>query len=348
MSGTENAVEAETDVLNEEGHVNLDSNSSQSSQESSFQSINSGDYTKWTVNQVIMWCISSLEIDENDQLCENIRSNDITGDLLPELTLEDCQNLCQNGTNSQESLKKAVRLKIMINKLRDTGYETVHGKKAFPEQQENITVVLNNLYTTVSNKLQDYQSQYTQLRMEILDLVRTSDPLQDINDNNNNSNNDESTLQPKLSRSTSSRRTYSSKSSSEHLQKRQETPTQGLTQSTSNNTLNRAVNEPTPGHNEALKQLRASKDDSSEKILKSAMRRHGLNDQDWRQYVLVIGYGDQERILESNENPVIVFKNLKQQGLHPTIMLRRRGDFEELQSGDMLHHTDDITPGGRL
>lgn len=347
MSGKEDTDEKDTDVLNQEEHVRSNSNSSQSSQESTFQSINSNDYTKWTVNQVILWCVSSLEIDENDQLCQNIRLNDITGDLLPELTLTDCQNLCQDDTTSKESLTKAVKLKIIINKLKANEHEMVHGEEAFQQQHKSINVALNNLYTTVNHKLQDYQSQYTQLRMEILDLVRTSDPLQDINENNN-SYNDEKTLQPKLSRSTSSRRTYSSKSSSEQVQKRQDVPTQNISQSTSNNSLNRAVNEPTSGHNEALKQLRASKDDSSEKILKSAMRRHGLNDQDWRQYVLVIGYGDQERILESNENPVIVFKSLKQQGLHPTIMLRRRGDFEELQSGDMLHHTDDVTPGGRL
>lgn len=349
MSELGNTTLEGTNSSNQGKQVNLNSDPSQSSQESTFQPINLSDYTKWTVIEVIKWCIVSLQIDENDQLCQNIRFNDITGDLLPELTLEDCENLCQDETNPQASLTKAVRLKIMINKLKDSNHEMVNCKETFQQQQENITIVLNNLYSTVNTKLQDYQSQYTQLRMDILDLVKTSDPLNDINNNNNLvRDNDESTLQPRLSRSGSRRKTHSSKPSSEHLQRRQETPTQEMSHSTSNNSLNKHVHEPTMGHNEALKQLRASKDDSSEKILKNAMRRHGLNDQDWRQYVLVIGYGDQERMLESNENPVIVFKNLKQQGLHPTIMLRRRGDFEELQSGDMLHHTDDITPGGRL
>ena len=97
--------------------------------------------------------------------------------------------------------------------------------------------------------------------------------------------------------------------------------------------------------NEALKQLRASKEDSCERILKNAMKRHNLADQDWRQYVLVICYGDQERLLELNEKPVIIFKNLKQQGLHPAIMLRRRGDFEEVA---MMNGSDNVTPGGRL
>lgn len=97
------------------------------------------------------------------------------------------------------------------------------------------------------------------------------------------------------------------------------------------------------GSNEPLKQLRASKEDSCERILKNAMKRHHLNEQDWKQYVLVICYGDQERILDLEEKPVVIFKNLKQQGLHPAIMLRRRGDFEELNMSG-----EDVTPGGRL
>ena len=90
-----------------------------------------------------------------------------------------------------------------------------------------------------------------------------------------------------------------------------------------------------------MKQLRASKEDSCEKVLRNAMKRHNLNEADWRQHVLVICYGDQERVLDLDEKPVQIFKSLKQQGLHPAIMLRQKGDFEEV--GEMA-----ATPGGRL
>lgn len=321
------------------------------------QTINLSDYTKWTVNDVVQWCILSLEIAEMDRLCQNIRLNDITGDLLPELSLNDCKYLCHEAERelTKNGLQKAIKLKIMINKLKDNNVNTDNvsttDRERLQQQEENMTLVLNNLYSTVTTKLQDYQSQYQQLRMDILDLVKNTDT---------NNNNEETTLRPKIRRSTSSRRNQSrsTESSIPTLAQRRTESTNSIDvpHSPSKNSFNSTnlaptptnVNAASPTHNEALKQLRASKDDSSEKILKSAMRRHNLNDKDWRQYVLVIGYGDQERILEAHENPVVVFKNLKQQGLHPTIMLRRRGDFEELQSNDMLGRGDGVTPGGRL
>lgn len=69
------------------------------------------------------------------------------------------------------------------------------------------------------------------------------------------------------------------------------------------------------------------------------MKRHKLND-DWRNYALVICYGDQERILELDEKPVQIFKELKEKGEHPAIMLRQKADF----SGKKLSET----PGGKL
>jgi hypothetical protein len=89
---------------------------------------------------------------------------------------------------------------------------------------------------------------------------------------------------------------------------------------------------------EPLKQLRASSDDPCSKILQAAMKRHKLND-NWRNYALVICYGDQERILELNEKPVLIFKELKEKGEHPAIMLRQKADFNGVVSG---------TPGGKL
>lgn len=87
---------------------------------------------------------------------------------------------------------------------------------------------------------------------------------------------------------------------------------------------------------EPLKQLRASTDDPCSKILQAAMKRHKLND-DWRNYVLVICYGDNERILRLDEKPVLIFKELKEKGEHPAIMLRQKAEGITTN-----------TPGGKL
>ncbi|KAK6455134.1 uncharacterized protein RJT20DRAFT_54900 [Scheffersomyces xylosifermentans] len=75
--------------------------------------------------------------------------------------------------------------------------------------------------------------------------------------------------------------------------------------------------------NEPLKQLRASTDDSCLKILQQAMKRHHIPRDDWSKYVLVICYGDKERILKLGERPVVIFKELQEMGKHPAIMLRQ-------------------------
>lgn len=286
-------------------------------------------FTKWTVNEVVAWCVSSLGIPEEDVLIEQIRENEITGELLSELAFEDCKELCGGD------LSKSVRLKVLLNRLQDDADQ----ESKLHEHQEHMVVALKNLYSTTSQKLQEYQSQYSKLRLDILELVKTSNaspttPAQhqaphDYFDGPHhqqdygNTHIGAPTPMPPMSRkgSTLTSKPFASRTTSSNLN---EVSTGGI-------------------GNEPLKQLRASKEDSCERILKNAMKRHNLADHDWRQYVLVICYGDQERILDLEEKPVLIFKNLKQQGLHPAIMLRRRGDFEELNMAG-----DDVTPGGRL
>lgn len=94
-----------------------------------------------------------------------------------------------------------------------------------------------------------------------------------------------------------------------------------------------------PVTEQPLKQLRASSEDKCSKILQAAMKRHKLNDQDWRNYALVICYGDKERVLGLDEKPVLLFKELKDRGEHPAIMLRQKSDFNTISSQ---------TPGGQL
>lgn len=103
--------------------------------------------------------------------------------------------------------------------------------------------------------------------------------------------------------------------------------------------------------NEPLKQLRASSEDSCLKILQQAMKRHHIPRDDWLKYVLVICYGDKERILKLAEKPVIIFKELQELGKHPAIMLRQLAttvtDDEDSEMYEDSRIGDDV-PGGTL
>ncbi|ODQ82972.1 hypothetical protein BABINDRAFT_17063, partial [Babjeviella inositovora NRRL Y-12698] len=103
---------------------------------------------------------------------------------------------------------------------------------------------------------------------------------------------------------------------------------------------NPSARAPSTPTSEPLKQLRASTGDACYKILQQAMRRHRLPLEDWRKYVLVICYGDQERILRMDEKPVVVFRELREMGQHPAIMLRQVDNGED--------EGESQTPGGKL
>lgn len=205
--------------------------------------------------------------------------------------------------------------------------------------------VLTQLYSTVSDKLQDFQSQYTRLRLDVLEVVKK----------------DATPVYPQLQMNQQQQSQQHQPPQHDYFEGHKAltpgSPNTGTLRQVPNRSQSSGASQQTfgigglttPGAqhppssgagNEPLKHMRASKEDSCERILKSAMKRHNLSEQDWREYVLVICYGDQERILELDEKPVQIFKGLKQQGLHPAIMLRQRGDFEEVGGG--------LTPGGRL
>lgn len=297
----------------------------------------SEDFRKWSAKEVIKWCVSSLDLSEDDPLVEQVLSNDIRGELLSELSFDDCKELCESDLN------KAIRLKVSLNKLQHDG----DADSKMQEQQENMVVALKNLYSTVSQRLQEFQSQYSRLRADVLEIVKNSNvspkatlqhtphQIQTPGDYFDGPHHSGDSLGTHIAVPTPLPSAISRKTSS--LSK------PSVSRSISTNINSEGSGLPTTASNEPLKQLRASKEDSCERILKNAMKRHNLSDQDWRQYVLVICYGDQERVLDLEEKPVVIFKNLKQQGMHPAIMLRRRGDFEELSIGG-----ENVTPGGRL
>lgn len=101
---------------------------------------------------------------------------------------------------------------------------------------------------------------------------------------------------------------------------------------------------------EPLKQLRASSDDSCLKILQQAMKRHHIPRDDWSKYVLVICYGDKERILKLSEKPVPIFKELQELGKHPAIMLRQLAETKEVSNVELYEDSRiaDEIPGGTL
>lgn len=298
----------------------------------------SEEYTKWSLEDVVKWCVFSLELQEDDPLVDQLRSNAINGELLSELTLEDCKELCEGD------LSLAIRFKVLCNRLQ----QGVDGDMKLQEQQENMIVALKNLHATISQKLQDFQSQYTRLRGDVLEVVKTSNsspkpPSQQQFAYQQQAAGGEyfDTTHHGGEFATGQATPYSISRKMSGHSVRPANPSRSTSSHLANETL--APSQPSQqASTEPLKQLRASKEDSCERILKNAMKRHNLSDQDWRQYVLVICYGDQERVLDLDEKPVVIFKNLKQQGLHPAIMLRRRGDFAEVET------EGNATPGGRL
>lgn len=81
------------------------------------------------------------------------------------------------------------------------------------------------------------------------------------------------------------------------------------------------------------------------------MKRHHIPEHDWSKYVLVICYGDRERILKLDERPVVIFKELQEIGKHPAIMLRMLANMNDSELDDGSYNNsrigDDI-PGGTL
>lgn len=298
------------------------------------------EYSLWSVEDVVSWCVSNLAVSVEDELCLNLRYNSIDGEVLSQLTLQDCKELAGGD------LKKAIRLRLVLKRLLENGQskDEVH--------EEDIVVVLKNLYTTISQKLADYQTQYAGLRTDMLGIVKksnsgeytvtSSSPQVPLSGGGSSSSSKPSSGRGEYFDQSHHYRSRSGERPTLILKK---SPQAALKTAGGASSLLPTNKQGSPA--EPFKQLKASKEDSCEKILKNAMKRHNLNDHDWKQYVLVISYGDQERIIDLNEKPVVIFKNLKRQGLHPSIMLRRRGDFEEVGMLNGLS-TADITPGGRL
>ncbi|KAK9463756.1 Ste50p [Lipomyces oligophaga] len=94
---------------------------------------------------------------------------------------------------------------------------------------------------------------------------------------------------------------------------------------------------------EAIKRFRFKPDDPCYKVLPAVLKGHRIND-DWRQYALLVCFGDQERVLGLDEKPLGVFKELQDQGQQPVFMLRAIQGYKHDQQGALVTGT----PGGVL
>ena len=77
-----------------------------------------------------------------------------------------------------------------------------------------------------------------------------------------------------------------------------------------------------PNSVEIFKSFRVSWEDPCYKVLPAALKKYNINS-DWKNYALYIVYGDQERCLELQEKPLLLFKQLEKEGRKPMFMLRK-------------------------
>jgi hypothetical protein len=73
---------------------------------------------------------------------------------------------------------------------------------------------------------------------------------------------------------------------------------------------------------EIFKSFRVGIDDPTWKILPAALKKYNIN-APWENYALYIVYGDQERCLELDEKPLVLFKRLNKEGKKPVFVLRK-------------------------
>ncbi|RKF63788.1 putative sam domain-containing protein [Erysiphe neolycopersici] len=101
------------------------------------------------------------------------------------------------------------------------------------------------------------------------------------------------------------------------------------------------------GSVEIFKSFRVSMDDPCYKVLPAALKKYNIN-APWEQYALYIVYGDNERCLDMDEKPLILFKQLDKEGKKPMFMLRKIApNPDQIDSGNAgLDRTSSRQQGG--
>lgn len=101
---------------------------------------------------------------------------------------------------------------------------------------------------------------------------------------------------------------------------------------------------------EPFKSFRVTMEDPCYKVLPAALRKYKISG-DWRQYALMVCYGDQERVLGLEEKPLIIFKELQDAGKRPVFMLRQLDNSSSNPSSSSSKNNRVVvggTPGGVL
>jgi len=307
--------------------------------------LNTTSFVEWGLVEIENWL---TRLNFQHEVISKFTSNNITGDLLPYLNDDHLKEM-------EINLKDRVKLKIEINKLLSSQ------NYLDPNSLDSIKLVLTNINSLIQSNLdsttRSLNDEFYKLRD---DFVRHQKILPTPDKNPSSPFNLTSpTKNSKPSTSTNSSFTISSPNEPHQTLQRKHSDkhnrnsalfsansshpsNSSLTSMHSPTTAGATLQQPAKPVSEPLKQLRASTDDPCSKILQAAMKRHKLND-DWRNYALVICYGDQERILDLDEKPVQIFKELRENGKHPAIMLRQKADFS-VDPGKKVSET----PGGKL
>jgi hypothetical protein len=249
-------------------------------------------FTEWGPVEIEQWL---AQCQFSHSIVATFTRHNVTGQTLPFLKDEHLKEM-------DLSLEDRIKLKIEINRvLVDNGYATndsYNVQNILMEVQKAVQANIDSLARELQDELLRFKDEVTKSKsLPTPDKV----PASPFN------------LSP-------------TKLKQPHTQTSQSSPVEG----TMGRDIRRSVQSPTQSTHvptakpvsEPLKQLRASTDDPCSKLLQAAMKRHKLND-DWRNYALVICYGDKERLLKLDEKPVQIFKELKEKGEHPAIMLRQ-------------------------
>lgn len=99
-----------------------------------------------------------------------------------------------------------------------------------------------------------------------------------------------------------------------------------------------------------MKSFRVGMEEPCFKVLPQALKKYNIAD-DWRQYSLYIVHGDQERCLGLEERPLILFKQLANEGKKPMFMLRKHAAplHGHEQQATRASYTPSVSlPGGVL
>lgn len=334
----------------------------------------------WKNDQVLLWLKNNKY---PDNVLESFRSHNITGITLPMLNSEELKEMGIENLRlrleilnniSELIVEKDLSLGIydskhpILSELQTTIIATSLIKSISKGIVDETSIkLINKVKNDERDRNKDYHSlvsKINKLREEILPVlkdIQDTKPLPKPVDNktiepNNNTPKSKSTtpVQSPLraeflrKRSSTSDKIIPPPSSNINHSQSIQTPTENRRSSSRRSTHEQIENNSNddPG-NDTLRQLRAKTEDPCYKILQAAMRSHRLDRSEWRNYVLVICYGgDKERVLRYDEKPVVVFKELNELGLSPSLMLRQVEETDD--TGDSHKFDDYETPGGRL